>query len=190
MLSSPSRRLVKKDIKPVRPSMFLNDFDISSLSQLITIKKDGNEASTRSIDTLGSQTQPNDMSDNGSSIFLPVIEEKSKIRFIKQTSNPKQSITSRKVVITQSDSISPMTKSDIYLPSINSIPNSPTKFLIPNHKRHLTNVEEQHKKVEFRKSIQVIDFINNIITKDVIDGSVKPLKKKLQRQQTKMIKKE
>ncbi|CAD8130734.1 unnamed protein product [Paramecium sonneborni] len=81
------------------------------------MKKDGNEASTRSIDTLGSQTQANDMSDNGISIFLPVIEEKSKIRFIKQTSNPKQSITSRKVVITQTDSISPMIKSDIYLPS-------------------------------------------------------------------------
>ncbi|CAD8097066.1 unnamed protein product [Paramecium sonneborni] len=189
MLVSPSRRLVKRDTKSMRPSVFLNDFDISSLTQIITVKKDGNQASIKTIDTLGSQTQVNEISENGSQTFLPIIEEKSKIRFIKQTSNPKQSITSRKVMITQSDSISPITKSDIHLPSINSIPTSPTKFQIPNHQRHLTNVEEQHKKVEFRKSIQVIDFINNIITKDVIDGSVKPLKKKFQRQQTKMIRK-
>ncbi|CAD8054429.1 unnamed protein product [Paramecium primaurelia] len=186
MLVSPSRRLVKRDTKSMRPSKFLNEFDISSLSQLMTVKKDVNEGSTRSIETFGSLTLVNEISENGSTMFLPVIEEKSKIRFIK----PKQSITQRDVLIPKSDSISPLTKSDIHLPQINSIPTSPTKFQNPNHKRHLTNVDEQHKKVEFRKSIQVIDFVNNIITKDVIDGSVKPLKKKFQRQQTKMIKKE
>ncbi|CAK70504.1 unnamed protein product (macronuclear) [Paramecium tetraurelia] len=186
MLVSPYRRLVKKDTKSMRPSMFLNEFDISSLSQLMTVKKDVNEGSTKSMETLGSLTQMNEISENGSNTFLPVIEEKSKIRFIK----PKQSSTQREVLIPKFDSISSLTKSEVHLPQINSIPTSPTKFQKPNHKRHLTNFEEQPKRVEFRKSIQVIDFINNIITKDVIDGSVKPLKKKLQRQQTKFISRE
>ncbi|CAD8172147.1 unnamed protein product [Paramecium octaurelia] len=190
MLVSPSRRLVKRDTKSMRPSMFLNEFNISSVSQLITVKKEVNESSTRSIETFGSVTQGNEISESGSTLFLPFVEEKPSIRFIKPTSNPKQSLSNRKVVLPQSDSNSPLTKSDIHLPQINSIPTSPKKFQITNHKRHLTNIDEQHKKVEFRKSIQVIDFVNNIITKDVIDGSVKPLKKKLQRQQTKMVKKE
>ncbi|CAD8192091.1 unnamed protein product [Paramecium pentaurelia] len=189
MLVSPSRRLFKKDTKSMKPSMFLNEFNISSLSQLMTVKKEVKMNSTRNIENFGSVTQVNEILENEGILLLPFVEEKQKIRFIKPTSNPKQSLTSRKVIITQSDSNSPLTKSDIYLPIINSIPTSPTKFQIPNHKRHLTNIDEQQKKVEFRKSIQVIDFVNNIITKDVIDGSVKPLTKKLQRQQTKMIRK-
>ena len=55
----------------------------------MTVKKDVNEGSTRSIETFGSLTLVNEISENGSTMFLPVIEEKSKIRFIK----PKQSIT-------------------------------------------------------------------------------------------------
>ncbi|CAK87921.1 unnamed protein product (macronuclear) [Paramecium tetraurelia] len=187
MLVSPSRRLVKRDTKSMRPSMFLNEFNISSVSQLITVKKEVNESSTRSVDTFGSVTQGNEIPDT---LFLPFVEEKPRIRYIKSTSKPKQSLSNRKVVLLQSNSNSPLTQSEIHLPQINSIPNSPTRFQITNHKRHLSNIDEQYKKVEFRKSIQVIDFVNNIITKDVIDGSVKPLKKKLQRQQTKMVKKE
>ncbi|CAD8102828.1 unnamed protein product [Paramecium sonneborni] len=182
MILSERRKTEKTLAKSLRPSLFLNELDLQTMLQTSSVKTEGNI----NIASKNEAQQPNRqlrvIPENPTFQMLPQIEEKFVLnsKLINLQKDRRESNIFKNVA---SESLLQQSKSDIKLPHISQSPQVKT---LPRHSRQLTN--DELRKVEFRPSIMVIDFVNNIMKKDQIDGSSKPLTKKLQRQQTRFVK--
>ncbi|CAD8108558.1 unnamed protein product [Paramecium primaurelia] len=169
------QQISTRQTNQIRPSMFLNNLDLNSVLLSPKLISSDLEKSP-----LINQLKINKKRD---ATKLPVIKEKSAISISNKESlentlynNSSSQLTSMKVTFQSGDNIK--------LPPIQfTSPQNVTK-----HKKNFTEGNLVKKRVEFRASILVIDFINQVMKKDKIDGSAKPLiRKGMKRQQTKLL---
>ncbi|CAK84037.1 unnamed protein product (macronuclear) [Paramecium tetraurelia] len=183
MMILTGRRKSEKIIsRSLRPSLFLNEFDLSSMLQTSSVKTEANINQVSKTEAQQIQNSLSVIPENPTFLLLPQIEEKFVLKS-KEVNFSKEKRESKLLKNVASEQLLQQSKLDLKLPLIQQSPQIKT---LPRHSRQITS--EDLKKVEFRPSIMVIDFINNIVKKDKIDGSSKPLTKKLQRQQTRFIK--
>ncbi|CAD8045084.1 unnamed protein product [Paramecium primaurelia] len=168
-------QIPKTKTNQIRPSMFLNNIDMNTV--LMSPKLNPSDLEKSPLITQLKSLKKRQATK------LPIIKEKQSIS-ISNKESLENTLFNDSVTQIQSMKATIQSGGQLQLPQIQySSPQNDTK-----HKKNLTEGNLLKKRVEFRASILVIDFINQIIKKDKIDGSAKPLiRKVLQRQQTKFL---
>ncbi|CAD8206255.1 unnamed protein product [Paramecium octaurelia] len=154
------QQLPLRQTNQIRPSIFLNNLDLNSV--LLSPKLISSDFEKSPLISQLKYTNK-----------LPLIKEKPTISISNKESlentlyNDSSSQPSSMKIAFQSGE-------HIKLPPIQlASPKNETK-----HKKNFTEGNLVKKRVEFRASILVIDFINQVMKKDKIDGSAKPLIRK------------
>ncbi|CAD8191390.1 unnamed protein product [Paramecium pentaurelia] len=158
MILTGRRKSEKILSKSLRPSLFLNEFDLSSMLQTSSVKTEGNIKSVSKTEAQPIQSSLSVIPENPTFSMLPQIEEKFVLKS-KEVIFSKEKRESKLLKNLASEQLLQQSKLDLKLPLIQQ---SPQIKSLPRHSRQFTN--EDLKKVEFRPSIMVIDFINNIVS--------------------------
>ncbi|CAD8124350.1 unnamed protein product [Paramecium sonneborni] len=168
-------QIPNKKTNQIRPSMFLNNLDLNTV--LLSPKLNPSDIEKSPLISQLRLKKKKDVPK------LPVIKEKSNI-FISNKQSLENTHYNDSNNQTTSMKASLQKGEQLKLPEIQyTSPQNETK-----HKKNLTEGNLDKKRVEFRASILVIDFINQVIKKDKIDGSSKPLiRKGFHRQPTKFL---
>ncbi|CAK65532.1 unnamed protein product (macronuclear) [Paramecium tetraurelia] len=168
-------QIPNKKTNQIRPSMFLNDIDLNTV--LLSPKINPSDLEKSPLITQLKQLKKRQVTK------LPLIREKSNISLSNKESL-ENTLFNDAMGYSQSMKVTIQSGEQLKLPQIQY--SSPQTD--PKHKKNLTEGNLVKKRVEFRASILVIDFINQVTRKDKIDGSAKPLiRKAQQRQQTKFL---
>ncbi|CAD8101964.1 unnamed protein product [Paramecium sonneborni] len=182
MILTERRKTQKTLANQLRPSRFLNDLDLQTILHTTSVKTEGNMNTASKNENQITNRQLRVISENHIVQLLPSIEEKFVLKSKLINPSKERSVSYILKNVAQESSLQQQ-KIENKLPVISKSPEVKT---LPKHSRYFKN--EELKKVEFRPSIMVIDFVNNIMKKGQIDGSPKPLTKKLQRKQTRFVK--
>ncbi|CAD8119714.1 unnamed protein product [Paramecium sonneborni] len=168
-------QIPNKKTNQIRPSMFLNNLDMNSI--FLSPKLNPSDIEKAPLPTQQRVNKKRDVTK------LPAINEKSTI-LISDKESLENIFQNEQKSYRSSLKVQLQIGEKLKLPEIQySSPQNEMK-----HKKNLTEGNLVEKRVEFRTSILVIDFINQVMKKDKIDGSAKPLiRKGLQRQQTKFL---
>ncbi|CAD8179530.1 unnamed protein product [Paramecium octaurelia] len=168
-------QIPNKKTNQIRPSMFLNNIDLNTV--LLSPKLNPSDLEKSPLITQLNHQKKRQVTK------LPVIREKSIISISNKESLENTPLND---AMAQSQSMKATVHcgEQLKLPQIQYI--SPQ--IESKHRKNLTEGNLVKKRVEFRASILVIDFVNQVMKKDKIDGSAKPLIRRVQqRQQTKFL---